>query len=308
MSKKNFVTGPEHNFLGLNSSQTSYAKSRVVVLPLPYEATTSYGAGTRFGPEAIINASAQVELYDRHSECEASEHLGIHTAAPLFPDFSSPQAMIDEIASCASSMQADGKFVLGLGGEHTVTVGLLRAAARKNPDICMLQIDAHADLRNSYEGTSFSHACAARRSLDELQKKSHKGKCLPQLIQVGIRNISAEGDRFRKRCGQQINTFWAEDILCDQNQFWLEEISELVADRNIYLSLDLDGLDPSIMPATGTPEPGGLLWPQITILIERVALAGNIVSADLVELAPQSGNHAPDFLAARLAYFILQQI
>jgi N1-aminopropylagmatine ureohydrolase len=308
--KKNnsFVTGPEHNFLGLDSSQTSYARSRVVVLPLPYEATTSYGAGTRFGAEAIINASAQVELYDSHSECEASQHLGIHTAPPLFPNFSSPEAMIDQIAGCASTMHKDDKFVLGLGGEHTVTVGLLRAAARKTPDICLLQIDAHADLRNSYEGTSFSHACAARRALEELGCRSAKGKSTPQLIQVGIRNISEQGDRFRKRCGKKIKTFWADDIHSDQNQSWLDEISELVADRNIYLSLDLDGLDPSIMPATGTPEPGGLLWSQITALIERVALAGNIISADLVELAPQPGNHAPDFLAARLAYYILQQI
>lgn len=293
---------PHPRFLGLAPGEGGWRRSKVAILPIPYEATTSYGAGTRSGPGAIIDASKELEFYDPATGTEAATELGFHTLPPVFPDFSGPEKMIAAIAKCAAPLYKSGKFVLALGGEHSITVGLVRAARRKWRDLCVLQLDAHADLRDEYEGTRFSHACSARRALEEL-KPSKK----LQLVQVGVRNISREGHEFLKGQGQRVRTFWADDILADPAGLWVEELGELVAGRDVYLSVDLDGLDPSIMPAVGTPEPGGLLWQHVTALVEKVAADARIVAADLVELAPQPGNHAPDFLAAKLGYLIARR-
>ncbi len=289
-------------FLGLSPEHSDFRKSKVVVLPLPYEGTTSYGAGTRFGPQAMIEASKELEFYDRKTGTEAATELGFHTMPPLFPDFSGPSRMIDAVAKVAAAVLKSRKFLLSLGGEHSVTVGLVRAAARKWRDLCLVQVDAHADLRNSYEGTRHSHACTMRRCLEHLPA----GKD-PRLIQVGIRNISEQGNTFRRSRRGRLRTLWAEDILADTRGRWLEVVSELVGGRPVYLTVDLDGLDPSVMPATGTPEPGGLLWAHVVGLVECLAAHGRLVAADLVELAPQAGNHAPDFLAARLGYLIARR-
>jgi len=297
-----FSLGPHPNFLGLEPEHSSRARSRAVVLPIPYEATASYGAGTRFGPAAIIAASQQVELYDRRSESQPALGFGFHTLPPIFPDFSGPEKMIAAISKCAAPLYKSGKFVLALGGEHSVSVGLIRAAARRWRDLCVVQLDAHADLRDEYEGTRFSHACSARRALEEL-KPSKK----LQLVQAGLRNISREGHEFLKSQGKRIRTFWAGDIIADPTGLWIEEVGQLVAGRNVYLTVDLDGLDPSIMPAVGTPEPGGLLWHHAVGLVEKLAGSARIAAADLVELAPQPGNHAPDFLAAKLGYLIARR-
>ncbi len=293
---------PHPCFLGLAPGDSDYRRSKVAILPIPYEATTSYGAGARFGPGAIIDASKELEFYDPVTGSEAATELGFHTLPPVFPDFSGPGNMIAAISKCAAPLYRSGKFVLALGGEHSVTVGLVRAARRKWRDLCVVQLDAHADLRDEYEGTRFSHACSARRALDEL-KPSKK----LQLVQVGVRNISREGHAFLKAQGQRVRTFPADYIIADSTGLWVEELGELVAGRDVYLTVDLDALDPSIMPAVGTPEPGGLLWHHVTALVEKVAGAARIVAADLVELAPQPGNHAPDFLAAKLGYLVARR-
>ncbi|MHC4917405.1 MAG: agmatinase [Planctomycetota bacterium] len=289
-------------FLGLSPEHSGRKRSKVVVLPLPYEGTTSYGAGTRFGPQAIVDASKELEFYDRTTGTEAATELGFHTMPPVFPDFSGPRKMIDAVSSVAAGVIRSGKFLLSLGGEHSVTVGLVRAAARRWRDLCIVQVDAHADLRPSYEGTRYSHACSMRRCLAELPAGGN-----PRLIQVGIRNVSEEGNRFRKSRRGRLRTLWAEDILADSRGRWLEAVAELVGGRPVYLTVDLDGLDPSIMPATGTPEPGGLLWQHAVGLVECLAAHGRLVAAALVELAPQPANHAPDYLAAKLAYLIARR-
>jgi N1-aminopropylagmatine ureohydrolase len=289
-------------FLGLTESHSSRDTSRVLVLPIPFEATTSYGQGTRFGPAAIIAASEHVELYDPQTRTEAGIELGFHTLPPLFPECSSPPEMTEAIDACATPLYGSGKFVLALGGEHSITAGLMRAAAREWKDLCIVQVDAHADLRDSWEGTPLSHACAARRALDELGPSDDL-----QLVQVGIRNISAEGDQFRREHPEQIRTFRADSILADAGGEWLKELGNIISGRNIYLTFDLDGLDSAVMPATGTPEPGGLQWHHAAQLVELISRRAKVVAADIVELAPQPNNPAPDFLAAKLAYLITRR-
>jgi N1-aminopropylagmatine ureohydrolase len=290
------------NFLGLTESQSSREASRVVVLSIPYEATTSYGAGTRHGPAAIIKASEQVELYDPGTRTEAGVQLGFHTLPALLPEGLSHPQMIAAIDACAAPLYASEAFVLALGGEHSVTVGLVRAAARQWKDLCIVQVDAHADLRDSWDGTPLSHACAARRALDELGTADGL-----QLVQIGIRNISAEGDSFRRQNSERIRTFRADSILADAGGEWLKELGNIISGRNLYLTFDLDGLDSAVMPATGTPEPGGLQWHHAAQLVELISKRAKVVAADIVELAPQPGNRAPDFLAAKLAYLIARR-
>jgi agmatinase len=289
-------------FLGLPPEAGSAKAPRVAVLPIPYEATTSYGQGTSRGPRAILEASTQVELYDRRTRTEAGPALGFHTLRALSFEGCDHAAAIAAIHSAAAPLCADRRFLLALGGEHSVTVGLLRAATRSWPDLCIVQVDAHADLRDSWEGSPLSHACAARRALEELEPRDRV-----QLVQVGIRNISAEGDRFRRRNRARIRTFWSEDLLGRPQGAWLDDLEETVRGREVYLTFDLDGLDPAIMPATGTPEPGGLLWHHAEALVERLAGCARLAAADIVELAPQPGNHAPDFLAAKLGYLIARR-
>ncbi len=291
--------GPYPGFLGLEPEHSSRSRSKVLVLPVPYECTTSYGQGTRFGPRAIIDASSALELYDHEAGTEPALELGFHTLPPVLPNMDSPEEMAASLAACAEPLYKSGKFVLALGGEHTITAGLVRAAVRQWPDLCIVHVDAHADLRNSYQGTAYSHACAARRAFEEL--KDNGGL---QLIQVGIRNVAREEHEFAKARPERIRTFWGDDIADDRARHWLGDIEELVKGRNVYLSFDVDGLDPSIMPATGTPEPGGLDWWDAFEIVERIAKAGTLVAADLVELAPQYGNRAPDFIAAKLGYVI----
>ncbi len=294
--------GADPNFLGLEPTHSSLSESRVVVLPIPFEATTSYGQGARFGPAAIIAASEHVELFDPETRTEAALALGFHTLPPPFPECTSPPAMIEAIDACATPLYGSGKFLLALGGEHSITAGLVRAAAREWKDLCIVQVDAHADLRDSWAGTPLSHACAARRALDELGASGEL-----QLVQVGIRNISAEGDHFRRAHPGRIRTFPAESILADPDGKWLDELGGMIDGRSIYLTFDLDGLDSAVMPATGTPEPGGLQWHHAAQLVELISRRAKVLAADVVELSPQPGNHAPDFLAAKLAYLIARR-
>jgi len=277
------------NFLGLPEDVATYAQARVVVLPIPYASTTSYGGGARFGPSAILEASRQVELFDEELRRTPAD-VGVHTLPPLEPVMSGPDAMLAAVEEAAAPLFADGKLVLGLGGEHSVTVGLARACLRHHREVSFLHIDAHADLRDSYEGTPLSHACAARRLLE-----------LGPVTSVGIRNISEEEYTFATQSGQLSRIVWARDLADAHDDHWIDRVIASLGET-VYVTFDLDGLDPSVIPATGTPEPGGMSWYQALRLLRRVGEQRKVVGCDVVELAPIPGSHASDFAAAKLAY------
>ncbi len=271
------------NFGGLDGQ--SYQKAKAVVFPVPYEATTSYMTGTKFGPAAIIDASRHMELYDIEFKKDIT-NIGIFTLPEIVCSKNSPWEAVQEIKKTISRILADNKFVLTLGGEHTLTVGAVAAFKEKYKDLSVLQIDAHTDLRDDFEGTKYNHACAMRRVRE-----------MGVLITaVGIRSQDESEANYIKK--EKIKTiFYAPNL----------PVSKIIAtlSKNVYLTFDVDGLDPSIMPATGTPEPGGLGWYEVLNLIKQVAKARKIVGADVVELSPLAGIVFPDFLAAKLAYKII---
>ena len=287
----------EWNFLGL-PAELSTTAARCWALPVPYEGTTSYGAGTRGGPAAMIAASRQVEWYDREFDCEPVTGFGIHTLPPLALRHGSPAAMMKHVAQSVEAILAGAAApatLAVLGGEHSISAGVARgmAATKRGRDMVAVQIDAHADLRDTYEQTPYSHACAARRIQE-----------VCPLFQIGIRHISAESERFRQGAGNHVRTFFAEDGRLDPG--WQAALAEFVQGRPVHLTIDLDGLDPSIMPAVGTPEPGGLSWGATLDIVRTVCRAAAAVPVfDVVELAPIPGLIAPDFLAAKLVYKIL---
>lgn len=275
-------------FLEPEHKPTSYNLSRVVVWPVPYERTTSWKRGTRRGPEAILEASAYVEEYDDELDWEPSS-VGIHTLPETDPSSLGETEGIDLLYTQVRKHMADDKFVLTLGGEHTLSVPIVRAAKEKHADLSVLQIDAHADLRDTYEGTAYSHACVMRRIVE----------CCPA-VQVGIRSISKEEKEVLPRLPTRV--FFARDIVGSPD--WIDDVIDALSDH-VYLTIDVDGLDPSIVPATGTPEPGGLDWHDLLKLLRRVGRDRTILAADIVELMPVEGLHAADFLCAKLAYKIL---
>jgi len=272
------------NFLGLSREASAYRAARLVVLPAGFEATASYGTGTRGGPDAIIAASRQVEPWDYELERDLSE-APIHTADPVAPDLSAPGAVADRIRRVASRFVADGKWVLGLGGEHSVTLGLVRAAAEKHGRLSILQIDAHADLRNEYQGTPYSHACVMRRCVDDGHRTVH----------VGIRNACREEIEFARK--KKLPIFWGRR--CAEGDAWISAAVKALAGP-VYLTVDADGLDPGIIRTTGTPEPGGLGWWTTMKLLESLFARRKVVGADVVELSA-AGDPASEFAAARLA-------
>lgn len=284
-----YETLAPENFLGLDDQHSGYERSAALILPIPYEATVSYGQGTREGPRAIIHASRQVELYDRELDDEPALTYGIHTLPALAPAGSGPAAMVDAIAACAEQHLRTGKLLFGLGGEHSVSAGVARAVRATHGDFVMVQIDAHSDLRDEYEGTPYSHACVARRVLD----------MGPTVVQLGIRSICREEIDLIGAEPDRVRVFFAEDVHAGGH---LAELERLVAGRPVFLTIDVDGLDPAIMPATGTPEPNGLSWGQALDIVRVVARAGRIAAIDCVELAPIPGTHASEFIAAKLVY------
>lgn len=279
---------PPENFLGLNEEDAAYATSRAVIFPVPLERTTSYERGTAKGPAAIIEASRYVELYDEELELEPYKEIGIATLPPIDTEDGTLDEVITEIFTAQLGLLEDGKFPVVLGGEHSLTPPLVSATAKKFKNLSVLQIDAHADLRDSYHGNQNSHACAMRRVVE-----------VCPAVQVGIRSISAEEVNALPQL--QTKIYWAKDIVRAPLKSW---IAKVLADLspNVYLTVDLDGFDPSLVPATGTPEPGGLDWHQVTSLIRAVADHKKIVAMDVVELLPQPGQHASNFLAAKLIY------
>jgi len=285
-----YETLPPDTFLGLDEAHSGYEHSAALILPLPYECTVSYGQGTREGPRAIIRASQQVELYDREHDDEPALTYGIHTLPALAPIVSGPEAMVATIAAAAEEHLRTGRLLVGLGGEHTVSIGMARAVHALYGDFVMVQIDAHSDLRDTYEGSAYSHACIARRVLD----------LGATVIQLGIRSICREEIALIRAERERLRVFFAEDVHAGGH---LAALAELVRGRVVFLTIDLDGLDPALVPATGTPEPGGLSWTQALDIV-RTAISGaaRVAAIDCVELAPIAGQSASDFLAAKLVY------
>jgi agmatinase len=277
------------NFLGLDGRAADYDAAQFAVLPIPYDATTSYGVGSRNGPRAILTASQQVELYDSDLRRDVSG-AGVATLDPLEPDARGPEAMHEAVFAAARRVVRDGKFMLGLGGEHSVTSGLVRAVHGKHRNLSVLQIDAHADLRDTYQGSPYSHACVMRR-VHDLNVPA---------VGVGIRNISKPEARFVREHAKPIFTART----CRDSDGWITDVLAHLTD-NVYITIDIDGFDPAFAPGTGTPEPGGLDWYQVVDLLDAVAAERRIVAADVVEVRPIPPSNVTEFLAARLAYRLI---
>ncbi len=276
-------------FLGLEGGPAELDSARFVVLPVCYDDTASFLKGTAKAPAAIIAASEQLESFDEVL-LDEFHHCGIHTADTIKPDGIAPEQVQQQIYETAKRFIQAGKVVLTLGGEHSITVALVRAAVEKFPDVSVLQIDAHADLRDEYEGSRFSHACVMRRMYD-----MH----IPA-VGVGIRSFDKAQYRFIDE--KKLKVFSPTVIAEDKK--WISEVLAGLTD-NVYLSLDIDGLDPAFAPGTGTPEPGGLTYEQVTDLILAVGGCRKIVGADIVEVIPGIAGVTTEYLAARLAYKII---
>ncbi len=274
------------NFLGLPPELSDYSRARVVCLPAPYEATVSYCGGTADGPSAIITASAQVELYDEELECEPCD-VGVATLPALELAGVRPDQIIKAIAPAVERILKDGKLPLVLGGEHSITPAVVTAVHARHPNLTVLQFDAHADLRQEYEGERMSHASALARVRD-----------ICSAVQVGIRNLSKEEAAWVER--ERLPIFYAHKMR--EGNSWMRHALEAVKTEEVYITIDVDAFDSSLMPATGTPEPGGMGWYDVTDFIKLVTEKKKVVGFDIVELSPKPGLHACDFLAAKLAY------
>jgi agmatinase len=287
MRTPDWPTGLPENFGGLEPPHDALEAARAVVLPVPYDLTTSYQGGARFGPRAILAASRNMELWDE--EAGAVYRHGIHTLAELEPTAASPEAMMDRVERAVGWILDRGKLPVTLGGDHSLTTGAVRAAARRIERLSVLQIDAHADMRQTYLGTPFSHACVMRRVREMVPAAS-----------VGIRSLSEEEAEHLRQHPVPVWSPRQLRALGGRRDPILEALGE-----RVYVTLDLDAFDPSIVPATGTPEPGGLDWYEVVDLLRAVSERRSIVGFDLVELAPIPGQVASDFLAARLAYRLI---
>lgn len=285
----------QSGFLDLPEELREPRRARVHVLPIPYEATVSYEEGTREGPRAIIMASREVELYDAECDGEPCLSWGAHTLPALPCDWPTPEEMMAAVAAAAEPVVRAGKLLVALGGEHSISAGVVRGVRRAIPEsLTIVQIDAHADLRDTFRGTPYSHACAMRRILDE-----NPGG---PTVQIGIRSCSAEEAAFIRENRGRIS-IWSTDLIRSEDPAdFQHQLFASLAGRKIYLTIDVDGLDPSVVPATGTPEPDGLGWKQACDIVKVVASAGEVVAMDCVELAPRPGLHMSEFSVAKLLY------
>lgn len=264
-------------------------KCKVVIVPVPYDSTTTFRGGTRDGPHAMIVASRQFEDYDIELQKEIGNELGFFTSEEVEPDTNSPQGMTSRVEDAVKSVLDLNKFPVVFGGEHSITLGIAKAFSAKYKKFSVLQIDAHADLRDEYQGSKLNHACVMRR-IRELKE-------VDSVVQVGIRSLCSEEAEFIKN--QKIS-----DYVHYGNKFDVKKVLKKLGE-NVLISIDLDGLDPSIMPAVGTPEPGGLGWYETLGLLKEVAKEKKIIGFDVNELAPLPGNPASDLLAAKLAYKLI---
>ena len=276
-------------FLGVDNKFNF--KEKVVVVPFGLEKTVSYGGGTKNGPKEIIKASHQVELYDEELHCEPYKKIGIKTLKPFRIDSNIKKAL-KKISNTNAEIINKKLFPITLGGEHSITSGCIAPFVKKYKKLCLLHFDAHADLRQSYNGKKFSHASAIRRCLDYKNVS---------VISFGIRNISQSEIPYLKKNSSRIKIFWAKD----KAKWDLNKFKKMIKNKTVYLTFDVDGLDSSIMPATGTPEPGGLFWDETLNIIKIAAKNSKIVGADINELSPIKGFNSYNFLVAKLAYKIL---
>jgi len=283
------ILGIRSNFLGVRTTRTSWDRAGVAILPIPFEQTVSYGRGTARGPAAILKASAYVEFYDEETGRDVARDVGIATLPPLRLGSLRGKGAVDRITRRVAELRRSEKFVFSLGGEHTVTQALVRAHHRSYPDLGVLQIDAHSDLRPSYQGSPYSHASVMARVCDFLDPR--------KIVQVGIRAQCEEEAGFIRDRG--ITTLYAHEIRGRRKTDWQRRaLSKLP--RNVYVTFDVDGFDPTVMPATGTPEPNGLFWDETMRFLKLVGSRRRVVGCDVVEFAPIRGLHHPDLTAAKL--------
>lgn len=275
----------KQNYGGLDNEFTSYKDAKIVVLPVPYDGTSTWLKGADKGPDAILEASANMELYDIETDSEVYTQ-GIATLDPV-TESSSPEAMSDAVEMQVDSILKDKKFPVLLGGEHSVSIGSIRAFAKHYEDFSVLQLDAHSDMRDSYEGSDHNHACIMARA-----------KEMASVAQVGIRSSCIE----EKHNIDPDRIFYAHEIKESSN--WMYDVSEKLSD-NVYVTIDLDVFDPAYMPSTGTPEPDGLTYREVMNFLKLINERHNIIGLDVVELCPNETNKAPDFLASKLIYQIL---
>jgi agmatinase len=276
------------NFGGIEPEFSDRDKSKITVIPVPYDLTTTYISGTRNGPNAIIEASTHMELYDEELEKE-TYRVGIHTRKPLEVSNENPEEMLRILSEAVALEIASGKYPVMIGGEHSISLGMIREVKKKYPYLSVLQLDAHADFRDSYQGTPYNHACIGRRISE-----------LCPLVQVGVRSMSEE----EAKCLKSSGVVTVSDYEIRSNKKWHHNVLQNLT-NDVCLTLDLDVLDLAIMPAVGTPEPGGLNWHETINLLRVLSQKRKIVSFDMVEFSPQPGNIAPDFLAAKLLYRIM---
>ena len=279
-------------FLGYEAKQK--IENKVVVVPFGLEKTVSYGGGTKNGPKEIIKASHQVELFDEEFKKEPYKEIGIKTLKP-FPIKNKISSALDQLSKINEEIIRKNKFPIIFGGEHSITPGSIRPFVKKYNEITLLHFDAHADLRESYNGEKFSHASAIKRCLDFKNVK---------VVSFGIRNLSRTEMNFYENNRNRIEIFWGKD----KKEWKLDRLENIFKNKNIYITFDVDGFDSSIMPATGTPEPGGLLWEDVLPIIKKVCQISNIIGADINELAPIKNFDSYNFLVAKLAYKILSYI
>jgi len=279
-------------FLGYEAK--NIIKNKVVVIPFGLEKTVSYGGGTRNGPREIIKASHQVELFDEELNKEPYKKIGIKTLKP-FSIKKKILPALDQLSKINHKIILENKFPLVLGGEHSITSGSIRPFVKKYKEIIILHFDAHADLRESYNGERFSHASAIKRCLDFKNVK---------VVSFGIRNLSKSEMNFYENNKHRIKIFWGKD----KKSWNLDKLKKIFKKKNVYITFDVDGFDASIMPATGTPEPGGLLWEEVLPILKKVCQTSNVVGADINELAPIKNFNSYNFLIAKLAYKMLAYI
>ena len=282
-----------YNFLALTLEQSALETAAAVLIPVPYDSTTSYRTGARYGPAAILSASYNLEDYDHELDIDLSD-AGIHTTAALEPHMAGPDAMVERVAQAVESYD-DGQRLIGLlGGEHTIAIGAVRAMKKRRPNLSVLYLDAHGDLRDTYMDTPYSHACVARRLVE-----------ICPVVQVGVRSLSREEFLLTQNPPPNLHTF-----LWDAQTPQLPDVQDILSHltEEIYVSIDLDAFDPSVMSAVGTPEPGGMDWGHLMRLIDAVARNRRIVGFDVVELSPNEGSHACAYTAAKLTYKLIATI
>lgn len=284
----NYDYGDASVFGGAIPTPARFDTAAAVILPVPFDRTTTYVPGTRNGPREIIQASSHMELWDEEMRVDVHD-VGIYTLPEMELPFAELPRCLDEIERVSGELLDRHKFLVTLGGEHSITPPLVAAAVRRHPGLHVLQIDAHADLRDSFMGTPFNHACAMRRTLEHAP-----------VSQVGIRSMSTEEAQAAPSISPRI--FYDHDLRRAPD--WVQRVVASLGDP-VYITIDCDGLDPAIMPATGTPEPGGLSWYEATALLRRVFEQRRVVACDLVELSPIPGLVAPNFLCAKLVYKML---